>query len=383
MPLALILSRVKTVLALGFLTAIAACGPISGQPAGGGGGVTEDGRVYALIEGADAATRLGQAARDLGYSPEPGMRLSGLGLWMVPIDLPSAVTGSEAIQALELSVPGATVGVNHAYRLQITGSAQRSNLNFANSLIAWPEQACAARHRVGLIDGPVGALGPSLGDLTLRQESFVQDANAQAARHGSDVAAILADPTRLRGLELFSANVVGSDSTGAPIAGAAQMVQAIDWLAAADVSVVSVSLAGPYNKLLEVAVRSAVAQDMVIVAAVGNLGPRAAPQYPAAFDGVVAVTAIDARERIFRNAVRGPHVDLAAAGVDVFVSAGDEGRFVSGTSVAAPLVAASLAAQNSADPDALFSDARDLGVGGKDPVFGHGLLQASRVCGGN
>jgi len=382
MSLKLIQTRFQCLALMVTLVALAACGPIQGGTSGEGGGITEEDRVYALVETEASVARLAQAARDLGYTPEAGQQLSGLGLWMVPIDVPSDVTGLEAINALEASVPEATVGVNHAYRLQITGPANGSILNFANDLIAWPEETCTARRRVGLIDGQVDGMSRALAGAVVRAEQFVDVPNAEGARHGSEVAAVLADPTRLRGLELYSANVVGSDPSGSPVAGAAEMVQALDWMAASQVTVVSVSLAGPYNKLLDLAVNSALDQGVRIVAAVGNSGPRAEPQYPAAFPGVIAVTAIDARERIFRNAVRGPHVDLAAAGVDIFVPTGETGRFVSGTSVAAPLVAASLAAQERLDPEALFVSARDLGPEGKDAVFGHGLLQASGVCSG-
>ncbi len=365
-----------------FIVLLSSCGPINGGASGSGGGVTEEGRVYALVHEEAAVARVAQAARALGYTPETAQQLTALGLWMVPVDLPSPVTGSEAIQAIEASVPEATVGVNHAYRLQVTGPAHGSLMNFANTLIAWPNEPCRARRKIGLIDGPVDASIGALKTVDVRAARFVGTDNPEAARHGTEVAAILSDPTRLQNVELYSANVVASDPTGDPVAGAAEMVQALDWLASSDVKIVSVSLAGPYNKLLDLAVKAASARGVQIVAAVGNSGPSAAPQFPAAFPDVVAVTAVDARERIFRSAGRGTHVDIAAAGVDVFVPTGANGRFVSGTSVATPMVAASLAAQDRLDPKALFAAARDLGPRGKDTVFGHGLLQAASVCGG-
>ena len=43
-------------------------------------------------------------------------------------------------------------------------------------------------------------------------------------------------------------------------------------------------------------------RDIILVAAAGNAGPYAEPLYPAALVGVVAVTAVDDRNRIYRQA---------------------------------------------------------------------------------
>ncbi|NJR13334.1 MAG: hypothetical protein HC779_02440 [Phyllobacteriaceae bacterium] len=59
-----------------------------------------------------------------------------------------------------------------------------------------------------------------------------------------------------------------------------------------------------------------------------------------------------------------------------------------GTSFAAPFVTAALAVAGFARPAEPFAqvlaqlkaDALDLGVAGADPVFGHGLVQAGKLC---
>ena len=83
---------------------------------------------------------------------------------------------------------------------------------------------------------------------------------------------------------------------------------------------------------------------MIVVAAVGNDGPSARPLYPAAFEPVVAVTAVDRRKNIYRWANQGPQVDFAAWGVStpVALAKGGYGE-ESGTSFAAPIVAAAIA----------------------------------------
>ena len=113
-------------------------------------------------------------------------------------------------------------------------------------------------------------------------------------------------------------------------------------------------------------------------------GVDASPSYPAAQTGVVAATSVDSDGVIARDASRGDYIDLAAPGVDVWVAAGKTGgRYASGTSMAAPLVAAALAQLGGRPAMAtqLFRQARDLGQSGKDSIYGWGLLRFP-VCSG-
>ena len=126
---------------------------------------------------------------------------------------------------------------------------------------------------------------------------------------------------------------------------------------------------------------------MIIVAAVGNDGAGAAPRYPAALPNVVAVTAVDARGRIYDKAVRGAHVDAAAPGVDIYVDTGGAGHFVSGTSMAVPFVTARIAADPAlygapagAIRQRLGASTVDLGQPGRDAIYGAGLVVAGPDC---
>jgi minor extracellular protease Epr len=98
--------------------------------------------------------------------------------------------------------------------------------------------------------------------------------------------------------------------------------------------------------------------------------------YPAALDGVVAVTAVDVALAPWPQASPGPHVALAAPGVDLY-TAGDKYR--SGTSFAAPFATVALALERerggAGAPARVLAAARDLGPPGRDPVFGAGLVQ--------
>lgn len=163
------------------------------------------------------------------------------------------------------------------------------------------------------------------------------------------------------------------------------LVRALDWLLEERVELINMSLAGPANRLLQHAVETAVESGVLIVSAAGNGNPA----FPAAYPGVVAVTAVDSRGRVYRQANRGDYVDFAAPGVDVFLAAPyNRGKYYSGTSFATPFVTAALAVLISRHPEAgsdallrqLSNTARDLGDPGRDPTFGWGLVQVPADC---
>jgi subtilisin family serine protease len=166
-------------------------------------------------------------------------------------------------------------------------------------------------------------------------------------------------------------------------------VRALDVLARRDVSVINMSFAGPENALLSAALDAVGRQDIALVAAAGNAGPRAAPLYPAANPTVVAVTAVGSSLDVYRQANSGAYIRFAAPGVQVWTAASiSGGRFRSGTSYAAPFVTAAIAAARHADPQASIDDvlgdlarsATDLGPEGRDDTFGWGLVQALGSC---
>ena len=140
---------------------------------------------------------------------------------------------------------------------------------------------------------------------------------------------------------MFVADVYG----GSRAAGSASsIVRALSWLASKRPQVINISLVGPQNRLVERAVQALRARRIGIVAAIGNDGPAAPPQYPASYPGVVAVTGVDARGRALPEAGKASHLDFAAPGADMAAALPGQGYAkVRGTSFAAPFATARLA----------------------------------------
>ena len=251
-----------------------------------------------------------------------------------------------------------------------------------------PQGGGGSKVTLGLIDTALVKKHAALARANISERDFVESSNARPTAHGTAIASLLVGKEREhRGLlpdaRLVAASVFYQGDSGATGATTSALVAALDWMSAEKVQVVNMSLAGPPNQVLGAMFDTLSKRGMIIVAAVGNDGPSARPLYPAAFDPVVAVTAVDRRKNIYRWANQGPQVDFAAWGVSTPVAVPKGGYAEeSGTSFAAPVVAAAIAEQiartgstASAAVQALISQAEDLGDKGRDNTYGYGLVK--------
>lgn len=272
---------------------------------------------------------------------------------MVTMRAPRGMSTRRALRRLRETDPNGTYDFDH---LHLESGAALMLPAFAQS------GATSMGPRIGLIDSGVGA-------SVAAQRAFASNTPVTGA-HGTTIAGIISNAAP--GARIYAADIYG----GAPTGGASSaLARALGWLAQENVAVINVSLVGPRNRVVEAVIARMVARGFIIVAAVGNDGPAAAPLFPASYEGVVGVTGVDARERVLIESGRGAQVDFAALGV--------YGR-ARGTSYAAPLVAARLAMQlntpNAATAqdvvNAMRNQARDLGARGRDDVYGYGLIAA-------
>ncbi|MEQ4303000.1 S8 family serine peptidase [Plantactinospora sp. B6F1] len=149
------------------------------------------------------------------------------------------------------------------------------------------------------------------------------------------------------------------------------------------VGVVSLSLSGGAGDDLRQAVQEALAADVVLVAAAGNRPDDAFIGYPAAFPGVLAVGATGRDGKLAPISVTGDAVGLVAPGVDI-ASTSRTGAYQSsnGTSNSTAIAAGAAALVRARYPDLsaaevvhrLTATATDRGAPGRDPEYGHGVL---------
>ena len=326
--------------------------------------------------------------------------IGGFGGEVLRLRIPPDVQLEAARDLVVAAAPQSLADFSHHYRSE--QAAICSGPHCASiGLIDWPGNiglpaGCGGAVTIGLIDT---AINPEHAAFAGGQVEVIRLSDAalpeSGKQHGTAVAALLAGaagsrtPGLLPGAKIIAVDAFYKGSRRDDRSGVYELLRALDLLSERDVRVTNMSLAGPPNALLERLVRQLSSDGMVIVAAAGNGGPKAAPAFPAAYAEVIAVTAIDRAKRAYRRAGRGEHIDLAAPGVDVWTAASVSGaRTKTGTSFAAPFVTAAAALLKAADDnassadilDALGRSAEDLGVSGKDAVFGWGLLNARAAC---
>lgn len=251
--------------------------------------------------------------------------------------------------------------------------------------------------KVAIIDTGIDVLHPDLKDNLKGGVSAVayttkyNDDNG----HGTHVAGITAAIDNEIGvigvgpkIDLYAVKALNKQGSGY----LSDIIEGLDWAIANNMQVVNMSLGTSANILsFKEAVQRVNAAGIVQVAAAGNSG--GAVIYPAAYPEVIAVSAIDKTDIIASWSSRGPELDLAAPGVSIYSTyKGQTYTALSGTSMASPHVAgaAALVLTQTAKCDAnldgvcsplevqqrLEQTAEDLGAGGKDNLYGAGLVDA-------
>ena len=167
------------------------------------------------------------------------------------------------------------------------------------------------------------------------------------------------------------------------------MVAAVEQCVNAGADVISMSLGGSQSSTAESnAFQQAYDNGVLLIAASGNSGSASgndAFSYPASYDSVMSVGALDSSKQIANFSQKNSQVEISAPGVSV-LSTLPNNQYASwnGTSMATPHVSGVAGLvwsyfTNCTAPQirkALNDSAEDLGSSGRDQAYGYGLVRA-------
>ena len=284
--------------------------------------------------------------KSLGFTAAPATSLASLNLSVTRLLPPRGMSPNDAQMLLEAQVPSGSFAPNKKYRIYKTAaggpSAKPSGVPlspsgetqqtcsgdrcFAQNIIGWtPElRRCASGLKVGIIDTAVDISHPTFRRKQIEVRHFGPKDRPGPDWHGTGVAALLAgdDKSATPGLipdaSFYVADIFYAGEDKGPASDTVSMLRAFNWLESSGVKIINMSLSGPPDTLIEDAVAKLAAKGIWLVAAAGNEGPNnAGPSYPAAYDDVIAVTAVNKNLQNYRYANRGAYVDVAAHGVAI------------------------------------------------------------------
>lgn len=281
--------------------------------------------------------------------------------------------------------------------------------------VPWPQQryaperltalATGAGVTVAVVDSGVDPQHAQLRGQVLDGTDFLDrggDGRQDCAGHGTGVASIiaatphtgvafqgLAPAARILPVRVSEQVVVQGRGSGRT-ASARDFARAIRWAVrnGADVLNLSVVLYADSTDVRE-AVADAVARDVVVVAAAGNLHGDGDPvPFPAAYPGVLGVGAIGPEGTRAEFSQVGAYVDVVAPGREVLMAAPGRGhQRAEGTSYAAPFVAATAALVRQYRPELTAVEVARRIVATADPApaasrsdgYGAGILNPYRA----
>jgi subtilase family protein/psiF repeat-containing protein len=340
---------------------------------------------------------LDTAARRLGLTQIGSQNLSLSGGRLIHFQVANGQQVADAVRTLEAEKIG-IAQPNYVFRLQQDAYAaaplkgdpaqyvvNKLHLRDAHGI------ASGANVAVAVIDSLVDTVHPDLAGSIAGQYDAVATAD-KPDEHGTGMTGAIVAHRRLLGVaphaRILAIHAFSPDAQHPQQATTQNIIAGIDWAIAKGARVINMSFAGPYDPMLQLALKKAHDKGVVLIAAAGNMGPQSPPLYPAADENVIAVTAIDENDKLMPQANQGPHVALAAPGVNVLEAAPRATyNFTTGTSVAAAHVSGVAALILERNPtidvvtleDVLFSTAKDLGAPGRDSMFGYGLVDPYRA----
>ncbi len=244
---------------------------------------------------------------------------------------------------------------------------------------------------IAVIDSKIDVNHPDLAG-TIVEEFDAVGRPDQPDSHGTGMVGAIVAQRKLMGVapgsKILAIHAFSTDGKDGAQATTRHILAGIDYAIKKGARVINMSFAGPYDPMLQLAMKKARDKGVVLVAAAGNAGPKSPPLYPAADPNVIGVTATDENDKLFEGANQGPQVAVAAPGVNILEPAPNNAyQVTTGTSVAAAHVSGVAALLIERDPtlkpeavlELITSSAKTLAAKGRDDRFGWGLVDPEKA----
>lgn len=264
-------------------------------------------------------------------------------------------------------------------------------LTMMNTYDAWDVTTGEAHVTVAIIDTGIdidhtefqGRLSPLSYNATTEQQGLEHVIDDQD--HGTPVAGIIAankdNGEGIAGIaQAIELLIIKANESGEDTFFDSVLAEAIYYAVDNGADIINMSLGGSHeNQTVQDAITYAYDHDVLVVAAAGNDGMED-PQYPAAYDHVIAVSSVDDDGLLSEFSNYGDYIDITAPGGRIVTTGIDDVYYgVSGTSFAAPQITGVLALIKSLDEtqthDAILNNLYGGTTNLNDPLYyGAGLV---------
>jgi len=275
-------------------------------------------------------------------------------------------------------------------------------VSYATEMTGFPlewKESMGKDIRIAVIDTGVDNKHPDLKDAIVSAEDFTGEGYKDQNGHGTWCLGQIGARGQMKGclpeckllsVKAFNKKGQGSDES---------TIKALEWCLKQDVDVVSMSFGGgkPTSSRYHEVIKELYNKGTLLAAAAGNWGvlfpDKDTITYPAMFDEVIAVTAVNVEQNFAQFSSKGKNAEIAAPGVTVWgLWPGGGYRQLSGTSMACPTIAA-VCGMLQAKAKIRFGSklpapeirrqlqmfAKDLGPRGRDEKFGFGIFSFGRI----
>lgn len=306
----------------------------------------------------------------------------------------SATLTPEQVERLKANPDVAYIEPNRT--VHASGQSVPWGINRVNAPAAHSRGVRGGGVKVGVIDTGIEYTHEDLSANYKGGHDFVNNDNdpKDDNGHGTHVSGTIAAVDNSVGVigvapsaSLYGIKVLNRNGSGT----FADVIAGIDWAAQNGMDVANMSLGASVGSSgLRSACDNAYNSGVLLVAAAGN-SYGAPVEYPAKYSSVVAVSAIDQRDKLASFSNYGKEIEFGAPGMSVLSTyKGNRYAYGDGTSMATPHVAGVAALVYSTgsynSPSSVRSrmqqTADDIGPGGKDNYFGYGVPDADAATAG-